>query len=64
MVAAKNGDGSPRPKRYGLMTLVAEKHDDAWLVTAAQNANAMVTPNPEEAGIKRAILVLQPEEKE
>jgi uncharacterized protein (TIGR02246 family) len=64
MVAAKNGDGSPRPKRYGLMTLVAEKHDDAWLVTAAHNTNAMVTPNPEEAGIKRAIVVLQPEEKE
>jgi uncharacterized protein (TIGR02246 family) len=33
----KNFDGSPRPKRFGLMTMLAEKRGDAWLVVAARN---------------------------
>lgn len=33
-------DGSPQPSRYGLMTMVAEKRNRAWLVTDAQNTNA------------------------
>ena len=36
----KNPDGSPRPKRFGLMTMVAHKKKDAWLVVVAQNTNA------------------------
>jgi uncharacterized protein (TIGR02246 family) len=36
----KNADGSARPKRFGLMTMLAEKRKDTWLVVAAQNTNA------------------------
>ena len=36
----KNPDGSARPKRFGLMTMLAEKRSDRWLVIAAQNTNA------------------------
>ncbi len=36
----KNPDGSARPKRFGLMTMLAEKRKDTWLVIAAQNTNA------------------------
>lgn len=36
----KNPDGSPRPKRFGIMTMVAHKKKDAWLVVVAQNTNA------------------------
>ncbi len=36
----KNADGSARPERFGLMTMLAEKQKDAWLVLAVQNAEA------------------------
>ena len=36
----KNADGSARPKRFGLMTMLAEKQKGTWLVIAAQNTNA------------------------
>ena len=36
----KNADGSPRPKRFGLMTMVAQKQKDKWLVVVAHNTNA------------------------
>jgi uncharacterized protein (TIGR02246 family) len=36
----KNSDGSPRPKRFGIMTMVAQKRNGAWLVVVAQNTNA------------------------
>ena len=36
----KSPDGLARPKRFGLMTMVAEKRDGAWVVVAAQNTNA------------------------
>jgi len=36
----KNPDGSPRPKRFGIMTMVAKKQKGAWLVAIAQNTNA------------------------
>jgi uncharacterized protein (TIGR02246 family) len=36
----KNPDGSPRPKRFGIMTMVAKKQGGAWLVAVAQNTNA------------------------
>jgi uncharacterized protein (TIGR02246 family) len=40
----KNFDGSPRPKRFGLMTMIAEKRDERWFVIAAQNTNALPGP--------------------
>jgi len=36
----KNPDGSPRPKRFGIMTMVAKKVEKDWKVIAAQNTNA------------------------
>ena len=36
----KNPDGSARPKRFGIMTMVAEKRDNRWQVIVAQNTNA------------------------
>jgi uncharacterized protein (TIGR02246 family) len=36
----KNPDGSPRPKRFGIMTMLAKKQNDIWLVAVAQNTNA------------------------
>jgi uncharacterized protein (TIGR02246 family) len=37
----KNPDGSARKRRYGMMTMVAEKRKDRWLVVASQNDNAV-----------------------
>ena len=36
----KNADGSPRAKRFGIMTIVAKKQKDTWLIAVAQNTNA------------------------
>jgi len=36
----KNPDGSARERRYGMMTMVAEKRSATWLVVASQNDNA------------------------
>ena len=47
----KNFDGTPRPGRSGLMTMIAEKHGDRWEVVVAQNTNLMPGPAPEEEGI-------------
>ena len=47
----KNADGSSRPKRFGLMTMIAEKRNGRWLVVAAQNTNAAATVSPEAADI-------------
>lgn len=33
-------DGSARPRRYGVMTMVAEKQAGDWKVVAVQNTNA------------------------
>ena len=48
-------DGSPRPPRAGLMTMLVEKHRGRWLVVAAQNTNAAPTPSPEAEGISSPI---------
>jgi len=40
-------DGTPRPRRFGMMTMVAEKRNGKWQVVAAQNDNADLTPAPE-----------------
>ena len=36
----KNPDGSLREKRFGIMTMLAKKQHDRWLVVVAQNTNA------------------------
>ncbi len=35
----KNADGSPRPPRFGLTSMLAEKRKGTWLVAVAQNTN-------------------------
>jgi uncharacterized protein (TIGR02246 family) len=51
----KNPDGTTRPKRYGLMTMLAERRNGRWLVAAAQNTNASPQPPPEANDIKSPI---------
>jgi uncharacterized protein (TIGR02246 family) len=36
----KDPNGSARPKRFGIMTMVAKKTDNGWKVVLAQNTNA------------------------
>ena len=36
----KNPDGSPREKRFGIMTMLAKKQGGVWRVIVAQNTNA------------------------
>lgn len=55
----KNPDGSMRPKRFGLMTMLAEKRKGRWLVAAAQNTNAAAQPAPEANDIKSPIAMPQ-----
>lgn len=46
--ADRNFDGTLRQQpRYGMMTMVAEKRNGAWLVVVAQNTNAMLGTPPE-----------------
>ena len=35
----KSADGSPQPKRFGMMTMVARNTDKGWKVIVAQNTN-------------------------
>jgi uncharacterized protein (TIGR02246 family) len=51
----KNSDGTPRPRRYGMMLMVAEKRQDNWLVVAAQNTNHIPGSPPEMQGINSPI---------
>ncbi|HTW74184.1 MAG TPA: SgcJ/EcaC family oxidoreductase [Steroidobacteraceae bacterium] len=37
----RNPDGTARERRYGMMTMVAEKRGGSWLVVASQNDNAI-----------------------
>ena len=53
----KNPDGTPRPPRYGMMTLVAEKKGGNWLVIVGQNTNAILGVPPELKGIKTPIAI-------
>jgi uncharacterized protein (TIGR02246 family) len=41
MIEGEKGgaDGSPQPKRFGIMTMVARKTDKGWKVILAQNTN-------------------------
>jgi uncharacterized protein (TIGR02246 family) len=53
----KNPDGTPRPPRFGMMTMVAEKRGDAWPVIVGQNTNAMLGMPPELQDIKTPITI-------
>jgi uncharacterized protein (TIGR02246 family) len=48
----RNPDGSLRQPRYGLMTMVAEKRNGAWLVVVSQNDNYFPGQIGEDEGIK------------
>jgi hypothetical protein len=58
----KNVDGSARPQRFGLTTIVAEKRNGTWLVAAVQNTNGPTdrSSTPEEDDIKSPIVVPRP----
>ncbi len=47
----KNPDGTARDPRYGMMTMVAQKRADTWLVVASQNDNSFPGVSPEFEGI-------------
>jgi uncharacterized protein (TIGR02246 family) len=47
----RNPDGTARQRRYGLMTMVAEKRTGRWLVVTAQNDNSLAGLPPEFKGI-------------
>jgi uncharacterized protein (TIGR02246 family) len=51
----KNIDGTLRPRRYGMMLMVAEKRQESWLVVVAQNTNHMPGSPPEMQGIASPI---------
>jgi len=56
----KNVDGSARPPRFGLMTMVAEKRADNWVIASVQNVNGPTTAglSPEANGIKTPPIVV------
>jgi len=47
----RNPDGTARQRRYGMMTMVAEKRAGSWLIVAAQNDNSLPGLPPEFEGI-------------
>lgn len=51
----KNADGTARPKRFGLMTLIAERRGGQWQVVVAQNTNLIFGAAPEEEGLASPI---------
>ena len=57
MEGDKNFDGTPRPPRFGMMTMVAQKLDGIWQIVVAQNANALLGTPPELQDIKTPIAI-------
>jgi uncharacterized protein (TIGR02246 family) len=53
----KNPDGTARQRRYGMMTMVAEKRNGTWLVVASQNDNSFPGLPAEFEGIKTPITI-------
>lgn len=47
----KNPDGTARKRRYGIMTMIAEKRAGSWLLVASQNDNSSPGLTPELEGI-------------
>jgi uncharacterized protein (TIGR02246 family) len=58
----KSADGSARPPRAGLMTMLAAKRKGIWLVVAAQNTNGGPTSSELLQDIKSPIVVSRPEQ--
>ena len=52
-----NPDGTHRPPRYGMGTMVAENRDGTWQVIVSQNTNAQTGGPPELAGISTPIAI-------
>jgi uncharacterized protein (TIGR02246 family) len=52
----RNEDSTLRAPRFGIFTMLVEKHGGEWLVTVAQNTNQISGPNPELKGIKPPIV--------
>src|SRR5215471_20169856 len=59
----KNFDSTPRPPRFGMMTMVAQKRGSTWQVVVAQNTNAELGTPPELQDIKSPIPVPGPTAK-
>src|SRR5260370_17302201 len=57
IVGDKNFEGTARPPRFGMMTLVVEKRGGAWQVVVAQNTNALLGTPPELQDIKTPIAI-------
>jgi uncharacterized protein (TIGR02246 family) len=53
----KNPDGTARKRRYGIMTMVAEKRSGSWLVVASQNDNSFPGPASDVEGITLPISI-------
>lgn len=56
----ENYDGTPRPPRYGLLTMVAEKRSGKWQIVVGHNTNSLLGSPPELEGIKTPIPVPGP----
>ena len=55
MSGDKNFDGTERPPRFGMMTMVAEKRSGTWQVVVAQNTNSLLGTPPELQDIQTPI---------
>jgi hypothetical protein len=54
----KNFDGSPRPKRVGLMTMLAHRRANVWQLIVAHNTNFVPgAAAPEEVSINSPIVM-------
>jgi hypothetical protein len=51
----KNFDGTQRPPRFGMMTMLAEKREGTWLAVVGQNTNATLGSPPELQDIRPPI---------
>jgi uncharacterized protein (TIGR02246 family) len=63
----KNADGSARPQRFGLNTILAEKRNGAWLCVVVQNTEAQARAagqarTSEADDIKSPMVVPRPKE--
>lgn len=55
IVGDRNADGSARPPRVGLMSMLVEKRAGRWLVIASQNTNGGPGDSPERIGLEQPI---------
>ena len=51
IVGDRNADGTDRPPRVGLMSMLAEKQGGQWMVIASQNTNGGPGTAPERVGL-------------